>query len=288
MTDGINRDKAERGTIPDASVSRSASAASRTDTPADTSQGTGESVKTRIRNKVQKHREKPLRRGFMGYFFYHLGMFLTGLGVRIETRGLENLPDDLPYILAANHETYVDGMWILSCLPKQLFKRFTCIGAQDLLTRYGPFGRIIMHVGRAIPINRFGNPIRALGAAQEALEQGNVLLIHPEGTRSRNGKLGRIQEGACFISKKSSAPVIPVFLDGAYEIFNRYMRFPSFRDKKTGGRHRLIIRFGKPLYPADYKNIKSMNAALTEWFHDAFAHKEIPREYDPDLLREKD
>ena len=230
-------------------------------------------------NTVAHAHAEPMRRGLSGRLLYHTGMFLSRRGVRFEVRGLEHLPRQGSYILAANHETYVDGMWIMSCLPKPLFKRFCCIGAEDLLTRHGPFGRVIMRVGRGIPIKRRGNPIRALQSALEALRKDeNILLIHPEGTRSRNGRLGRIQDGACFLARKAGVPIIPVFLDGAYEIFNRYYRLPSFRDKE-GHKHRLIISFGKALQPEHFSSTKEMTAALRQWMETRFAHKEVPRDY---------
>ncbi len=234
-------------------------------------------MKKATRNTKEIPKPKPLERRFSGRFFYHLGMLITRLGVKIEVRGIENLPQSSPYILAANHETFVDGMWIMSALPKEQYQKFCCIGAEDLLTKYGPFGKIIMRVGRGIPIKRQGNPVRALVSAKDALEEGNnILLIHPEGTRSKDGELGKIQEGACYIAKKANVPLVPVFLDGAYNIFNPNMALPALRNPVTKKRHRLIITFGKALNPANYVNIKEMNQVLSDWLHFRFANKEIP------------
>lgn len=220
---------------------------------------------------------EPMRRGFSGRLLYHIGMNLTRLGAKIEVEGVENLPDSAPFVLAANHETFVDGMWIMSALPKALRMKFCCIGAQDLLTKYGPFGRVIMRVGRGIPINRSGNPIRALVSAKSALDKGdNILLVHPEGTRTRSGKLGRIQEGACYIAIKADVPLVPVFLDGGYNIFNRHMKLPSLRHPQTKKRHRLIISFGKALLPSQFESIREMNEALSAWLHERFQQKRVP------------
>jgi len=84
--------------------------------------------------------------------------------------GLENIPKDVPYIIAANHETYVDGMIIASFLPKEHFEIFSSLAAQDLLTEHGPFGHVIMRVGRGIPLNRKGNPARGLIAAKQQVD----------------------------------------------------------------------------------------------------------------------
>lgn len=234
-----------------------------------------------IRRYIEKKREKPLRRGLLGRVAYQFALALSNAKLDIENIGQENLPSEGSYILAANHETYVDALWIMAALPKSHFKRFCSLGAQDLLTRYGYFGRLIMRVGSAIPINRFGNPIRALNAAKGVLEEGRILLVHPEGTRSKNGRLGKIQEGACFLAKKTKALIVPVFIDGAYEIFSRHMKRPQFRNPKTGLKNRLIIRFGKPMNPEHYKGIREMNEALTTWFTERFQQKQVPRVFEP-------
>lgn len=223
---------------------------------------------------------KPIPRGFIGHLFNRLGMFYTRLIIRLEGRGLENIPQKTPYILAANHETYVDGMLIASFLPRDHFKLFTSLAAQDLLTDHGIFGHIIMRVGRGIPLNRNGSPSRGLITAKYQVDAGNILLVHPEGTRTSDGRLGEIHNGASFLAKKADVPLIPVFIDGGYEVFNRYMKWPKGRDPKTGGRRKVIITFGKPLYPREFKKPQEMTAVLTDWMHEMFQNKEVPREFD--------
>lgn len=234
-------------------------------------------------NQDQSRREqaqglKPVERGFIGKLLYHAGMLLTRSCVKLEARGLENIPKDSPYVLAVNHETFVDAMWVASFLPKAHFPHFACMAAQDLLTDYGWFGRIIMKVGRGIPLNRHGSPVRGLVMAKQQVDDGNILLVHPEGTRSHDGKLGQIHEGATFIAMKANVPLVPVFIDGGFEIFSRFHKFPNPWDKKRR-RRRLIIHYGKPYYPADYKNSKAMTKDMKAWMEDAFANKLVARDY---------
>lgn len=226
---------------------------------------------------VKIENKYPMPRGLIGNLANGIGMTIARLSIRLHAEGLENIPKTTPYVIAANHETYVDGMLIGSYLPKKHFKLMSCIAAKDLEDRHGIFGRIILRVGRGIPIDRFGNPVRGLIAAKKAVDDGNIMLVHPEGTRSVDGHLGEMQDGASFIAMKSHVPLLPVFLDGAYEVFNRYMKAPEGRNPITRLRREVILTFGKPFNPADFSSAREMTAALTDWMQARFREKKIPR-----------
>lgn len=234
-------------------------------------------------NQVAHHHIEPFKRGFTGHFFNFIGKSIVRLGTRFEIRGQENLPADAPFILAPNHETYVDGLIVGMGLPSKLLKKMTCLAAKELNTDHGWLGKVMMRVGRAIPIDRKANPLTSLKICIAQLEKGNILLIHPEGTRSADGKLGKIQDGCCFISKHAKAPVVPVFIDGAYEIYSRHMHKPRFRDQ-SGKKRRVILTYGKPIYPEDFPNSKAMTKELSKILHDMYDHKEIPRVYENENL----
>ena len=220
----------------------------------------------------------PIRRGLIGYLSYTLGMIATRLMIRLRAEGREKIPAKIPYVIAANHETYVDGMWIGAYLPRGHFKHMSCISAKELEDQHGLLGRVIVKVGRGIAIDRFGNPIRGLILAKKKVDEGNILLVHPEGTRSIDGRLGDIKDGAAYISVKSKVPLVPVFVDGGYEVFNRHMKKPRSRNPETGKRHEVVIRFGDPMNPSDYKNARDMTAALKTWMAQAYATKRVPRD----------
>ncbi len=234
-------------------------------------------VRTAGNNRVN-HIE-PVKRGFTGHFFNWVGMSYAKLIIKLEARGRNNIPTTVPYVLAANHETYVDGMLIASYLPKGHFKYFSSLAGSDLLTDHGLFGKIIMHVGRGIPLDRYGNPARGLIMAKKQIDKGNILLVHPEGTRSVDGRLGEFQDGACYLAQKANVPLVPVFIDGGYEVFNRHMKFPQGRDPLTKKRRKVIITFGEPLDPNQYDKAGDMTTALEEWMRKQFKGKEIPRSF---------
>jgi 1-acyl-sn-glycerol-3-phosphate acyltransferase len=219
----------------------------------------------------------PMKRGLVGKLAYGIGITVARLSIILRAEGLENIPASIPYVIAANHETYVDGMLIGSYLPKKHFKVLSCIAAQDLGDKHGLLGRLILRVGRAIPIDRFGNPVRGLIIAKKKVDEGNILLVHPEGTRSIDGRLGELKDGAAYIAIKSRVPLLPVFLDGAYEVFSRHMQYPQGHNPLTRQRREVILTFGKPFDPADFGNARELTAALTDWMQARFREKKISR-----------
>jgi 1-acyl-sn-glycerol-3-phosphate acyltransferase len=219
----------------------------------------------------------PLRRGLIGNIAYLFGIVYTRFCIYLHAKGRHNIPEQTPYIIAANHETYVDGLWISAFLPRSHFRLFSCIAAKDLEDKHGLFGKIIVHVGRAISVDRFGNPVRGLIIACKKVREGNILLVHPEGTRTKDGRLGEFKEGAAYISLKTNVPLLPVFIDGGYEVFNRHMKTPQPFDTKTKRKREVIVVYGKPLNPADFKNAKEMTQALRGWMSEQYEAKRIPR-----------
>lgn len=207
----------------------------------------------------------PVERGLKGEIGFFLGMLTSRIFIRLRAVGTENIPVRPPYIVAPNHVTYVDGMWAASYLPRKHFEILCCMAAKELEDSHGWLGRLIMKVGRGIAADRFGNPVRALIIAKKQLEEGQILLIHPEGTRSPTGQLGEIKDGACYLSKKAACPIVPVYIDGGYEVFNRHMKLPKPFDWKHFRRKKVTLYFGKPLLPADYAKAREMTDALAHW-----------------------
>ncbi|MDD4716633.1 MAG: lysophospholipid acyltransferase family protein [Eubacteriales bacterium] len=213
-------------------------------------------------SKDSIYRRYPLKRGITGWFGYIGGMLLSRLLIRLRAEGTENIPKHPPYVLAPNHVTYVDGMWVASFLPYGHFNDLCCMAAKELEDSHGPFGRLIVRVGRGIAADRFGNPIRALIIAKQQLDKGQILLLHPEGTRSSDGGLGEFKDGAAYLSMKANCPLIPVYIEGGYDVFNRHMKYPRpfirpFRRKTV------TVHYGQPLDPDDYSSAHEMTSALS-------------------------
>jgi len=157
-----------------------------------------------------------------------------------EVRGLENIPKT-NFILAANHGSHLD--WILSgyvCVPR----RFTYIGQVDSYRGLLMLGRIILYfIAGVIPINRKNEDSkkRAIDEAVKAIKKGDILVIYPEGTRSRSGEIGKGKLGAAKIYLKTGVPILPLGIKGTFELMPAGKSFPKLK-KSTE------ITIGKPLY----------------------------------------
>jgi 1-acyl-sn-glycerol-3-phosphate acyltransferase len=130
--------------------------------------------------------------------------------VRIRVEGKEHVPRSGPVILAANHRSFLDSIFI----PLVIRRRVTFVAKAEYFDdkRVAWFFR---GVGQ-IPIRREGGSAseRALQSATEVLEGGGVFGIYPEGTRTRDGKLHRGHTGVARLALRTGAPIIPVGLVG--------------------------------------------------------------------------
>lgn len=221
------------------------------------------------KNKTIKEEKKdkyPVKRGFTGYFFNTVGMVATKIFVNFRASGKENIPKNAPYVIASSHQTYIDGMWLAYFLPWKHFRVMCCLAGSDLETSHGALGRIIMHVGRGIAVDRYGNPVRGLIKAKKEIENGHIMLVHPEGTRTSDGNVAPLKDGAAYMAIKANVPLLPVYIEGGYEVFSRHMKLPQPWDRIKKRRKRVTIHYGKPLSPSDYgKDAHSLTEALYNW-----------------------
>jgi len=155
---------------------------------------------------------------------------------RPKVEGLENVPDRGPAILAPNHESFLDDF----LLPLVIRKRKVVMMAKaDYFDRW--YTAWFFKAAGCIPVRREGGSAsaKALDGGIQALKQGKLVGIFPEGTRSPDGRLYRGKTGAARMALEAQVPIIPVALVGTYEAW------PYDRKLPKGGR--VEIRFGKPL-----------------------------------------
>lgn len=142
----------------------------------------------------------------------------------IRYEGRNNIPpnDSPPYIVVANHQTYIDPVWI--CLPMRRRVRYMAFAPAFEWPIVGP---LIRYIG-AFPV--VPDPRSAAGAMKEAvraLRGGAILTIFPEGAREfADGKLFEFKTGAVRVAMKTNVPVLPVTISGGNRIWPQKQKYP--------------------------------------------------------------
>lgn len=147
--------------------------------------------------------------------------------------GAANVPDEGGALIASNHISHLDPPVVGSAI-----RRRTYYFAASELFRNPIFGFIIRKC-YAFPVRRGAGDRRALKAAIELLEAGELLTMFPEGTRSHTGELGEFDLGAALAASRARVPVIPCALTGTNDILPRGAKF--FK------RGKVAVSFAEPI-----------------------------------------
>ena len=152
---------------------------------------------------------------------------------RIKYTGIANIPLEGPVIIASNHISHLDPPLIGVGVKRPV----TFIAKMELFKV--PFiGWWLRQLGQ-ISVTRGGGGKAALETAIEALKDGRVIIIFPEGTRSPTGRMQRGRSGVAVLALKTGAPVVPASIEGSFEAFGKGKFVP-----RPG---RVKVVYGKPL-----------------------------------------
>jgi 1-acyl-sn-glycerol-3-phosphate acyltransferase len=140
--------------------------------------------------------------------------------VKVTVEGLENLPKNGSFVLAANHQSAADILILLAYLP--CYFKFV---AKRELFKVPLFGTYLRLAGY-IPIDRQSNlkAHKTLYDTSKLIRAGDSVLIFPEGTRTRNGKLGPFKRGSLVIAQQAGVPIVPVAICGSFSIMPKGTR----------------------------------------------------------------
>ena len=142
--------------------------------------------------------------------------------------GRQNVPKTGPLIIASNHLSWAD----IPLIPAFLKRKVVYMAKEE--TFQGKMGWLVRFLG-AFPVKRGEADRQSLRAAEEQLKAGRILIIFPEGTRSKIHRLGQAHAGLGMIALRSGAPVLPVAIYGSEKAFKKF-------------RPRIIITFGEPMF----------------------------------------
>ena len=162
---------------------------------------------------------------------------------RLRVEGREHLPA-APFVVVANHSSHLDALTIAAALPRALGRRAFALAAGDTFFTSLPAAAFAAYAVNALPVWRKATTPADLQAMRQRLtEDGAVLILFPEGTRTRTGAMACFRPGVGALVAGQDIPVVPCFLDGAFAAW------PSTRRLPRPGR--LWLRIGPPLrFPA--------------------------------------
>lgn len=178
-----------------------------------------------------------------------VGPLLLGL-FRPWLRGLENIPKEGAVILASNHLSFVDSIF----LPLVVDRRVVFLAKSEYFTGKGLKGwltRVFFEASGQLPIDRSGGKASeaSLNTGLQVLAEGKVLGIYPEGTRSPNANLYRGRTGIARMVLEAGVPVIPVAMVCTADVMPIGSKLPKIR--------RIGIVIGEPLDFSRFDGLES-------------------------------
>ena len=173
-------------------------------------------------------------------------------GVKVTAHGLENIPKDKALILVSNHQGAADIPILLACLPV----RFRFAIKKELFSI--PFFGWYLRQADYFAVNRemIFSAYKMVTTIVKILNAGGSVLVFPEGTRSRDGSLGKFKRGSLMAALESGAPVIPVAISGSFNILPRGAKL--FKPVKVK------LSVGKPVYIRTQEEYDQKNEEVRE------------------------
>jgi 1-acyl-sn-glycerol-3-phosphate acyltransferase len=159
----------------------------------------------------------------------------------IDVTGLERLPTEGPAILCPNHISFLDSAFLTFTLPRNI----SFVGKAEYMDSWKT--KFLFPAMGMIPIDRSGGAksTAALDAAEAVLKRGELFGIYPEGTRSRDGTLGKGRTGAARLAMTVGCPIYPVGIIGTDKIQPPDAKAPKLRKRAE-------IKIGRPIKPERY------------------------------------
>lgn len=179
--------------------------------------------------------------GWTQRFATSLARALARAGCGLEVRGREHLPAAEPCLLCANHTSHADT-FALACATGPASRRLVFLGARDYFWRFRWRRLLVQRLICLVEFERGSTMaaaranLRTLGACRD---DGRIIVLFPEGTRSADGALRPFKSGAAMFADRLGLRIVPCRIDGAHAILPKGRSWPR--------RHRLRVTFGAPL-----------------------------------------
>jgi 1-acyl-sn-glycerol-3-phosphate acyltransferase len=174
---------------------------------------------------------------FLGWCFFR-SVYATYFRWRVFNP--ERVPPDGPVILASNHASFLDPPLVGSGVHRGINYL-----ARESLFRFPGVGWLLRK-WNSVPVDRDGGGAAGLKAILDRLLAGGAIILFPEGTRTRDGKLQPARSGIGLTVIKSPAAVVPVRVFGTFEAYGRDIKIPR--------PHRIAVKYGRPMH---FENLRA-------------------------------
>jgi 1-acyl-sn-glycerol-3-phosphate acyltransferase len=157
-----------------------------------------------------------------------------------------------PVVFVANHSSHLDTPTILRALPRKWRRRTAVAAAADYFYNKRWKANGVALLFNTVPLGRKGGGLGsgATDHVDRLIDEGWNLVMFPEGTRSRDGEIGKVRSGAAVIAAQHGIDIVPIYISGTHEAMPPGQNWPQ---RKSGRffsqRHEVEVRFGKPIRP---------------------------------------
>lgn len=174
------------------------------------------------------------------------GVFVTVLRGRAYHR--RRVPGRGGLLVVSNHQSYLDP--ILAALP--IYRPFNPMARASLFRR--PAFAWLIRSLYAFPVKRESADLGAIREAIGRLRSGEIVLVFPEGTRTRDGSIGALRAGMIVMAQRAGVPILPMVIDGAFECWPRGRRLPT--------PHPIRVIYGRAIAPDEVRDSQPEELAV--------------------------
>lgn len=184
-----------------------------------------------------------------------------------------------PVVFVANHASHMDTPAILRALPLRWRQRTTVAAAADYFYRWRWSAVLVTMAFNTVPIARRGGGKESMEHLGRLLDQRWNLLLYPEGTRSRDGEIGRLRSGAALLASEHDMAVMPIYVTGTRDAMPPGRVWPRWRRGRFWPRRHVIeVHFGAPIFPGPGEDAHAVNRRVRAFLEREGARSgELPR-----------
>lgn len=178
---------------------------------------------------------------FLIFITKWLSMPILKLYFRLKTKNIKNIPTNKPFILVANHQSFLDGFILFGSLPDKILKNTYFVSKSNYFK--AKFMIFFKNHSNIIPVDINKGLKETLQSLAVILKAGKNVVIFPEGTRTNDGSIKEYKKSFAILSKELDVPVVLTKIDGAYKAYPRGIIIP-----RPG---KITFNYVDTIYPKD-------------------------------------